>query len=124
MRGKGRNGGKFRGDKPNVQCQFFSKQGHTAYVCNSLKNLLSNKPNKESSNMNYDGHSTFMASSNNNAINGVLDSGVSHHVTNESNVISNVTPYIGSDGVVIGNRGKIPITCTRNSIILVMIIHT
>lgn len=99
-----------------------SKQGHTTSICYTLKNLLNGKLDKGSSDTNRGGHSKFVASANNNAIYDnicwVVYSGASYHVTNNSNVICNVTPYIGSDGVPIGNRVKILITCIVNFIIL------
>lgn len=37
-------------------------------------------------------------------------------MTNDSTTISNESPYIGSDGVLKGNEGKILITCIGESI--------
>lgn len=80
-----------------------------------MKNLLSSNRDCDSSNSTNE-NLAFVAFSNtyppNNNINNnswILRSGISHHITNDASVLYGSSTYIGSNGVLIGNGGKIPI---------------
>lgn len=102
-----------------MQCQFCYKTRHITSLFYSLKNMLYGKKNNNSSCKNQ--ASSFVASFGGGNGYGdnfwVLGSGATYHVTNDANSLSNPTSYTRSEGVLMGNGGKVLISLIGSIII-------
>lgn len=91
----------------NVNCENITSNYY------KLQNLFSGKSSVHSNN-NKSSPSAYMASNNYGSRNTnsawVLDTGTTHHLTNDSNNLGSPTPFFGSNGVTIGNGDSNPIS--------------
>ncbi|KAG6769080.1 hypothetical protein POTOM_024696 [Populus tomentosa] len=100
-------------EKP--QCQLCGKFGHTVHVCYhrfdiSYQNSSNNGTNSVNMNTRNQTNIPVMVASSNNIAddNWYLDSGASHHLTQDAGNLSNSTPYTGTDKVTVGNACSSP----------------
>ncbi|KAI4297314.1 hypothetical protein L6164_037208 [Bauhinia variegata] len=84
-----------------VHCQFCEKPGHTAKTCYKIVGRPPNQPS----------HIVNFAHGNGNPSNQwIVDSGASHHVTNDFQNLSLYNDYPGSDQVLVGDGTSLSIT--------------
>ncbi|RVW86660.1 Retrovirus-related Pol polyprotein from transposon RE1 [Vitis vinifera] len=114
FRGRGRGGRYGQNGRQNFssserpQCQLCGKFGHTVQVCYHRFDITFQSTQNNTAGASNSGNSNSMpamvASSNNLAEdNWYLDSGASHHLTQNVANLTNATPYTGADKVTIGN---------------------
>ena len=102
-------------EKP--QCQLCGKFGHTVHVCYHRFNIsYQNSQNNGTSSLNAGNQNTIpvmVASSHNPAGDDwYLDSGASHHLTQNEGNLNNSAPYTGTDRVTVGNGKHLSISNT------------
>ncbi|RVW90852.1 Retrovirus-related Pol polyprotein from transposon RE1 [Vitis vinifera] len=114
FRGRGRGGRYGQSGRQNSssserpQCQLCGKFGHTVQVCYHRFDITfqstQNNTTGVSNSSNSNSMPAMVASFNNLADdNWYLDSGASHHLTQNVANLTNATPYTGADKVTIGN---------------------
>jgi hypothetical protein len=89
-----------------IVCQFCDKPNHTAKVCYKLHGYPS-KPRPAgpaAHHARYSPHPT--------AADWIVDSGATHHITNDLDQLHLTTPYNGSDQITIGDGTALPISHT------------
>ena len=104
-------------EKP--QYQLCGKFGHTAHVCYhrydiSYQNSSNSGTNSLNMNIRNQNNIPAMVASSNNLVddNWYLDSGASHHLTQNVKNLTNSTPYPGIDKVTVGNGKHLSISNT------------
>ncbi|KAL6327702.1 hypothetical protein AAG906_022764 [Vitis piasezkii] len=123
FRGRGRGGRYGQSGRQNSssserpQCQLCGKFGHTVQVCYHRFDITFQSTQNNTTGASNSGNSNSMpamvASSNNLADdNWYLDSGASHHLTQNVANLTNATPYTGADKVTIGNGKHLTISNT------------
>ncbi|RVX04841.1 Retrovirus-related Pol polyprotein from transposon RE1 [Vitis vinifera] len=123
FRGRGRGGRYGQSGRQNSssserpQCQLCGKFGHTVQVCYHRFDITFQSTQNNTTGVSNSGNSNSMpamvASSNNLADdNWYLDSGASHHLTQNVANLTNATPYTGADKVTIGNGKHLTISNT------------
>ncbi|RVW89378.1 Retrovirus-related Pol polyprotein from transposon RE1 [Vitis vinifera] len=123
FRGRGRGGRYGQNGRQNFssskrpQCQLCGKFGHTVQVCYHRFDITFQSTQNNTAGASNSGNSNSMpamvASSNNLAEdNWYLDSGASHHLTQNVANLTNATPYTGADKVTIGNGKHLTISNT------------
>ncbi|RVW98057.1 Retrovirus-related Pol polyprotein from transposon TNT 1-94 [Vitis vinifera] len=123
FRGRGRGGRYGQSGRQNSssserpQCQLCGKFGHTVQVCYHRFDITFQSTQNNTTGVSNSGNSNSMpamvASSNNLADdNWYLDSGASHHITQNVANLTNATPYTGADKVTIGNGKHLTISNT------------
>ena len=123
FRGRGRRGRYGQSGRQNSnsserpQCQLCGKFGHTVQVCYHRFDITFQSTQNNTTGVSNSGNSNSMpamvASSNNLAEdNWYLDSGASHHLTQNVANLTNATPYTGADKVTIGNGKHLTISNT------------
>ncbi|GAB2274200.1 hypothetical protein Dimus_039072 [Dionaea muscipula] len=112
---------KFQASRSNasrVECQYCGRPFHTADKCYHLIGFP-NQRSEPSEERQAENTVAMVAAATNDSTTGgfwLLDSGASHHMTNDIHMIKNVTSYPNSDGVVIGNgQGQGQNTLQRGS---------
>ena len=97
--------------------QLCGKFGHTVHVCYhrfdiSYQNSSNNGINSVNMNTRNQTNIPVMVASSNNIAddNWYLDSGASHHLTQDAGNLSNSTPYTGTDKVTVGNGKHLSIS--------------
>ncbi|XP_068636011.1 uncharacterized protein [Aristolochia californica] len=119
-KGRGRGGRSGQNGKHNSsftekpQCHLCGKFGHTVQVCYHKFDIsFQGTQDNSTSSSNVGNQNTIpamVASSKNLADdNWYLDSGTSHHLTQNMGNLANATPYIGTDKVTIGNANLISV---------------
>ena len=102
-------------EKP--QCQLCGKFGHTVHVCYHRFDIsYQNSQNNGTSSLNAGNQNTIpamVASSHNSAGDDwYLDSGASHHLTQNEGNLNNFAPYTGTNRVIVGNGKHLSISNT------------
>ncbi|GAB2303132.1 hypothetical protein Dimus_038280 [Dionaea muscipula] len=103
---------KFQSHKPparRIECQHCGRPFHTADKCyhlisfpNQQQEPIENQPSEDATAM----IATAVTSNANAPTIWLLDSGASHHMTNDIHMLHNVVSYPTTDGVIIGNGEK------------------
>lgn len=89
-----------------VTCQYCDKPNHTAKVCYKLHGYPSGYPNRRPA-----AHHARYAPSHIDP-NWILDSGATHHVTNDLDQLHLTNPYRGNDHITVGDGNSLPIAHT------------
>ena len=102
-------------DKP--QCQLCGKFGHTVHVCYHRFDIsYQNSQNSGTPPLNTGNQNNIpaMVASSHNPTDDdwYLDSGASHHLTQNEGTLTNSTPYTGKDRVTVGNGKHLTISNT------------
>lgn len=113
----GQSGRQNSSSSERPQCQLCGKFGHTVQVCYHRFDITFQSTQNNTTGVSNSGNSNSMpamvASSNNLADdNWYLDSGASHHLTQNVANLTNATPYTGADKVTIGNGKHLIISNT------------
>ena len=93
------------GGTKKIVCQFCEKPGHTAKVCYKIHGYPPKSGFKPSA------HNAQIAPTTANT-NWILDSGASHHITNNLEQLHLSEPYHGTDQLLVGNGAALPISHT------------
>ncbi|RVX09873.1 Retrovirus-related Pol polyprotein from transposon RE1 [Vitis vinifera] len=121
-RGRGRGGRNRQGGRQNSslnekpQCQLCGKFGHTAQICYHRFDIsfqggqITTSPSLNNGNQNN--IPAMVASFSNSPVDEswYLDSGASHHLTQNLGNLTSTSPYIGTDRVTIGNGKHLSIS--------------
>ena len=94
------------------RCQACGVQGNSAQKCPSFR-VIANNPmqqNAQQSQWRPFANATYTTNQHSDAW--LMDSAASHHVTTDLNNMAAHMPYVGSDGIVVGNGANLPITHT------------
>ena len=101
----------FPSSSKKVVCQFCKKPGHTAKVCYKIHGFPNKQGYKPYAHHNFLPPPTASPD-------WVLDSGATHHVTNDFEQLHLTTPYNGKDQLHIGDGTALPISHTGNTNII------
>ncbi|KAM2874298.1 hypothetical protein COP2_017588 [Malus domestica] len=111
-----------------IECQICGKRGHLALDCYQMNNysFQGQSPPTSLSAMNAQQAPQFSPQDN-----WIVDSGASHHMTADINALTQVTPFEGSDKIIIGNGtglsihniGSATIQTNNHSLLLNKILH-
>ena len=101
------------------KCQFCNVQGHSARRCPQLQSLQQSSPQSfpNASTMPWQPRANAAMVSPYSANNWLLDSGDTHHMTNDLNNLSLHQPYQGGDDVLIGDGSPLAITHTGSTLL-------
>ncbi|OIT35369.1 hypothetical protein A4A49_59674, partial [Nicotiana attenuata] len=90
-----------RSNQQRVQCQLCDKFGHITKVCRSKSHSALEAQANLTNRLSY---------ASNPANNWIVDSGASHHITNNSQSLQAATEFPGTDEIIVGDGKTIPIT--------------
>ncbi|OIT28481.1 retrovirus-related pol polyprotein from transposon tnt 1-94, partial [Nicotiana attenuata] len=88
-------------NQQRVQCKLCAKFGHIAKVCRSKSH------DALEAQANFSNHANYAA---NHSSSWIVDSGTSHHITDNPNSLQSATHFLGNDEIIIGEGKRIPIT--------------
>ena len=115
-RGRGRGGrggstGRNNSNTSKPQCQLCGKFGHTVQNCYHRFDITFQAQQSTENSQAQNPMSAMLATPNTVADESwYLDSGATHHMTQNASTLSNSTPYNGTERVTIGNGKQIPIS--------------
>ena len=93
------------GSNKRVICQYCEKPGHTAKICCKIHGYPPKSERKPAAH-----HAHLPAASASSEW--ILDSGGSHHITNELDQLHLSTPYTSRDQLIVGDGAALPISHT------------
>jgi len=99
------------GSNKRVICQYCEKSGHTAKICYKLHGYPNQKRNTGPS-AHHVRHAPYGSGSD-----WIIDSGATHHITNDLDGLHLTNPYHGADHLIVGNGSGAPITHTGNTVL-------